>query len=233
MSDLQSALEHARPAIEMALAAAQAELTSLRSREAELLQLIQRADAALGNAVRSPGPLGEGRVTLHQALARILREGDNAWMSVQELTQAVNARGLYRKRDGSPVEVNQVHARTNNYRAIFEKDGGRIRLREESYVLSTLPDAIVLFRDDDTGFFDWLDKHPAGFFLNSERSPTSKYLVLHRPGCSHFKGDRAHLNWTKDYVKLVAEDRSELEGWATDTFGEDQELTLCSSCFGQ
>lgn len=28
-------------------------------------------------------------------------------MSVHELTQAVNARGLYHKRDGSPVEVNQ------------------------------------------------------------------------------------------------------------------------------
>ena len=36
---------------------------------------------------------------------------------------------LYRKRDGSPVEINQVHARTSNYGALFEKDGPKIRLK--------------------------------------------------------------------------------------------------------
>jgi hypothetical protein len=42
---------------------------------------------------------------------------------VRQLADAVNERGLYRKRDGSPVEVNQVHARTSNYEALFEKNG--------------------------------------------------------------------------------------------------------------
>jgi hypothetical protein len=37
---------------------------------------------------------------------------------------------LYRKRDGSPVEVDQVHARTNNYANLFEKNGSAIRLKE-------------------------------------------------------------------------------------------------------
>jgi hypothetical protein len=45
----------------------------------------------------------------------------------------VNQRQLYRKRDGSPVESNQIHARTKNYTALFEKDGPRIRLRQERF----------------------------------------------------------------------------------------------------
>ena len=48
---------------------------------------------------------------------------------MRELADEVNERSMYRKRDGSPVEANQVHARTKNYTALFEKDGSRIRLR--------------------------------------------------------------------------------------------------------
>jgi hypothetical protein len=36
--------------------------------------------------------------------------------------------GLYEKRDGRPVEINQVHARTKNYPHMFEKQRSRIRL---------------------------------------------------------------------------------------------------------
>jgi hypothetical protein len=233
MIDLKSALEQARPAIEQALADAHAELTSLRAREAELIALIQRAEAALGTSLTSPAVAGDERVTLHQALVQILREGGNDWMSVQDLTHTVNERGLYSKRNGSPVEVNQVHARTNNYKAVFEKNGPRVRLKEESSVLNALPDEITLFRDDDEGFFDWLDDHPGGFFLNCERNPTARYLVLHRPDCPHFKGDRTHLNWTKDYIKLAADTRSDLEDWATDGFGDSAEISLCTSCFSR
>jgi hypothetical protein len=48
----------------------------------------------------------------------------------EDLAEEVNARNLYRPRDGSPVGRNQGHARTKNYSALFEKDGPRVRLRE-------------------------------------------------------------------------------------------------------
>jgi hypothetical protein len=54
-------------------------------------------------------------MTLHEALAQILRENGNAPTAARALADAVNDRGLYRTRDGSPVEVNQIHARTKNY----------------------------------------------------------------------------------------------------------------------
>mgnify|MGYP000303681226 CR=1 FL=1 len=128
---LARALEEARLALEAGLEEAEAELAALDARRAELIDLIERAKAALGigrmSVTNEGGPKDQ---TLHQALAQILRENHNRWMTARELTDEVNRRGLYHKRDGSPVEVNQVHARTRNYSDLFEKNGSRIRLRE-------------------------------------------------------------------------------------------------------
>jgi ABC-type transporter Mla subunit MlaD len=128
---LARALEGARPDLEAGLKEAEAELAELDARRVELINLIERAKAALGVApvVTTTEDSSKGQ-TLHQALAQILRENHNQWMTARELTDEVNRRGLYYKRDGSAVEVNQVHARTKNYGDLFEKNGSRIRLRE-------------------------------------------------------------------------------------------------------
>jgi hypothetical protein len=141
----------------------------------------------------------------------------------------VNRRALYRKRDGSPVEVNQVHARTNNYTDLFEKDGPKVRLKEGARVMATQTPNVVMFKDDDDGFFAWQVANPEGQFINTERKPNPNYLVLHNSGCPHFKGADS-LQWTKDYVKVASADRHALERWARDTIGG--EITLCRTCFG-
>ena len=128
-SRLDEALEASRPAIEAALADAQAELAQINQRKHELEHLISRARAALGEAPVVEPPVASGRMTLHQALRIVLNENDNQWMTVRELADEVNDRSLYQKRDGSPIEPNQIHARAKNYAAIFEKNGPRIRLR--------------------------------------------------------------------------------------------------------
>src|SRR2546421_606826 len=111
-----------------------------------------------------------------------------------------------------------------NYDAIFEKDGPRVRLRGATDAWD-----VVTFRDDDAGFHEWLDDHPHGFFINAERNPKPNYLVLHIPSCHHF--DRSSsLNWTKDYIKICSDRRTELEEWAEQSVGG--EVTLCSGCFG-
>jgi hypothetical protein len=129
---LRDALEHARPQFEEALAEAEAELERLDARRAELIELIGRARAALGLSGASPGvdTPGARPLTLHKALAQVLRERGNAWMTARELADEVNTRALYRRRDGSPVEANQVHARTKNYTDLFEKESSQIRLRD-------------------------------------------------------------------------------------------------------
>jgi hypothetical protein len=226
MSNLDEALERSRQMITEALADARTELEEVRAREAELERQIADAEAALGQGQMQPA--ADRAMTLHGAMAQVLRENDNAWMTVRELADTVNSRGLYRKRDDGPVEVNQVHARAHNYSDLFEKDGGNVRLREASQMLSAAPATVTVFIDGDTGFFDWLKANADGYVINTYRNPKPDYLVLHRPQCRHFKGGDS-LQWTKEYVKLCSTDLDELETWATDTVGG--EVTLCRSCF--
>lgn len=211
--------------IQDALTQARTELADLRNREAELEQQIAAAEAALGSSPGSPTPL-----TLHEALAQVLRENHNQPMSARDLADAVNSRALYRGRNGQPVEVNQVHARTKNYEQVFEKSSEGIRLREEhSWMLVTPPKGVTIFQDFDQGFFEWLEAHPDGYFINADRNPRKDYLVLHRPSCPHFKGS-PELNWTREYIKICSEDRGNLEDWADQATGG--EVTLCGTCFG-
>jgi hypothetical protein len=225
MTNLADTLKRSREMIEDALTEARTELDALRARQAELEEQIAQAEAALTDP--SAPPERAARMTLHKALAHVLREHNNDPMTARELADAVNQQGLYHKKDGSPVEANQVHARTNNYRDVFEKDGPNIRLKEESTKLATTPESVSIFRDDDEGFLTWLDDNPDGYFINSYPDPSPEYLVLHRPGCRHFKGGGA-VRWTS-YAKLCSPDRDELEDWALDTVGG--EVTLCRSCF--
>ena len=227
MSNIAAALQKSRQIVEAELTEARAELAALDARREELEALIAQAEAVVGGA---PAADAEQRMTLHDALAMVLRERGGAPMTARELADAVNERGLYRKRDGSPVEVNQVHARASNYEELFEKEGSHIKLRILPPVLSDLPPGIILFRDDDSGFSDWLDGNPAGYFINAERSPGPKYLVLHRSGCPHFSRNPG-LHWTKDYIKICSAGRHRLEEWAASAVGA--EVTLCRTCFGQ
>jgi hypothetical protein len=227
MSDVDDALERSGDMIEEVLVGARAELEALEARRSELLWEIARGEGVLG--ITQGGTSASGRRTLHEALAQVLRENENQWMAARELADAVNRRGLYRKRDGSVVEVNQVHARTHNYSALFEKDGANIRLREESPMLTTHRQSVTIFRDDDDGFFEWQEGNPNGHFINTERKPNPHYLVLHKSGCRHFKGGES-LHWTRDYVKACSNVRDDLEGWASETVGG--EVTLCGTCFG-
>lgn len=72
----------------------------------------------------------DAHVTLHEEIAEILREAGNRWLTTTEIAERVNARGRYKKRDGTAVTAFQIHGRTKNYPALFERDGSRVRLRE-------------------------------------------------------------------------------------------------------
>ena len=68
-------------------------------------------------------------VTLHDEIADILRGHGNRWMTTQEIADLVNARGRYRKRDGSAITAFQIHGRTRQYEHLFERDGSLVRLK--------------------------------------------------------------------------------------------------------
>jgi hypothetical protein len=227
MTELTTALERSRSMIREALTKARAELQELEDREAELRRQIAEAELALGDTQEAPA--GGAQLTLHEALVQVLSERGSQGLTARELADAVNRRRLYRKRDGSSVEVNQVQARVNNYGSLFTKEGTLIRLREESEVLDMAPPEITVFRDDDDAFFAWLAANADGYFINTCRNPKPTYLVLHKPSCPHFTGGGS-LHWTKEYVKACSTDRRALEDWALNDIGG--EVTLCRSCFG-
>lgn len=125
---LANNLDEASRLVADTLSAARTELVALEERKTQLVALIARTEA-MQNALRTDGSMPR-QMTLHEAIAFLIKEGGNRWMSVKELATAVNERHLYRKKDGSPVELNQVHARINNYEYLFEKNGPRVRLRQ-------------------------------------------------------------------------------------------------------
>lgn len=77
MSDLRKALEQSRPAIEVGLADAERELAELEARRQEVLALIARGRAALGESPLTVSKPGPERLTLHEAMQLLLRQNEN------------------------------------------------------------------------------------------------------------------------------------------------------------
>jgi len=129
LSEIDAFFEENRPQLERALASAEKELEDLDGRRLELVRQINRARTALGE---NENHVSAKPLTLHEAIAVILKKSGNDWTHVKDLAQAVNEQGLYTKRDGSPVQSNQIHARTKNYTQLFEKEGPMVRLRPDA-----------------------------------------------------------------------------------------------------
>ena len=136
MDSLQRALTANQAEIERELSRAEQELEVLRARERELEELIMRARYVLGLDRMPTLPMADGpalhvrqKLTLHEALIRILREHGNVAMTAPELADEVNRTRLYLMGNGSPVEIVQIHARVHNYDRLFVREDGKIRLR--------------------------------------------------------------------------------------------------------
>lgn len=82
-------------------------------------------------AGRASQPHPPQSTTLHMELARILESHGNVWMTTRELARAVNEGG-YRRPTGGPVTAYQVHGRTKNYPAVFERRGSRVRITKST-----------------------------------------------------------------------------------------------------
>jgi len=76
--------------------------------------------------------------------------------------------------------------------------------------------AVCTFVDDDAGYVAWLAAHLTGYVLNHERSPSTRYLVLHRADCRTVAprdgGDTR--TWTSAYPKTCAVTSAALNDWA-------------------
>lgn len=89
------------------------------------------------------------------------------------------------------------------------------------------------FVDDDRGYLDWLDHHPDGFVINTGRTPSAAYLMLHRASCRTITGRPAKgAAFTGEYAKVCGE-RNELEEFARHLGGYPRPCGLCLAQRGQ
>ena len=82
---------------------------------------------AMRSPASTPSEQGE-RTTLHEAMRKVLQSAPGRRMLAADLAAAIDRRGLYKMRDGRPVEAQQIHARVGHYGHLFERDGQGIRL---------------------------------------------------------------------------------------------------------
>jgi hypothetical protein len=75
---------------------------------------------------------------------------------------------------------------------------------------------IVIFNRsaDDAQYRRWVTAHPTGYVVNAYNPPTAKYLKLHRASCFTITGTPTTGEaWVGDYVKMCAEDLTDLASW--------------------
>ena len=75
-------------------------------------------------------------------------------------------------------------------------------------------DPVRHFVDDDPGYLRWLTHHPAAFVLNTTRTPSAAYLMLHHANCwTITRLQPRATTFTGDYSKLCG-GQDELEARA-------------------
>lgn len=92
---------------------------------------------------------------------------------------------------------------------------------------------IRTFIDDDNNYLRWLMQNPSGFVVNSNKTPSPKYLILHTARCNTIytlikKGGDWKANWTKDYRKSCSSNKAVLEEWAKEKI--KGKLQRCPRC---
>lgn len=119
IEELRADLDQARHAARRA----RGDLEALERRVAALEYLIELAEADTTSAE----PAG---MTLHEAMVHVLRVAPSQMLRARDLAAEINAQGLYRMRDGRPVEAQQVHARVGQYPHLFIREGTFIKLTD-------------------------------------------------------------------------------------------------------
>jgi hypothetical protein len=86
------------------------------------------------------------------------------------------------------------------------------------------------FRDDDTGYTDWLTEHPAGYVINIRRNHSPTDARIHRAACSTItvRQQSGERSWTYQYVKVCAEHVIGIEQWVAERVGAS--IPGCRTC---
>jgi Mg-chelatase subunit ChlI len=109
---------------------ARSALKRARSNVAQLERQVASLEGLLDLAHKAGGEAEAAGLTLHDAMAEVLRTAQGGMLRAGDLAAEIERRRLYRMRDGRPVEAQQIHARVGHYPHLFAKEGTFIRLAE-------------------------------------------------------------------------------------------------------
>jgi hypothetical protein len=83
---------------------------------------------SLADEVEAGAPPQE-TMKLHEAMVEVLKSDPTGMSRAVHIAAAINERGLYRMRDGRPVEGQQITARVGRYPHLFDREGTFIKLK--------------------------------------------------------------------------------------------------------
>ena len=119
VDELEADLDRAKHALQRA----RRDSYQLERQVASLESLLELASARPASS-RTQG------MTLHEAMAHVLRDAPLGMLRAADLAAEINRKHLYRMRDGRPVEPQQIHARVGQYPHRFVREGTFIKLAD-------------------------------------------------------------------------------------------------------
>lgn len=82
---------------------------------------------------------------------------------------------------------------------------------------------MIIFEDDEGGYFKWIQNHQNGFVINAPKYPSLASNMLHKADCTHITTDQRTNYTTGDYKKLCFMDRKDLVAYSGD-------FQICKVC---
>lgn len=91
-----------------------------------------------------------------------------------------------------------------------------------------------VFDNDDLKYFDWITVNPDGYVLNTRRTSTLNFTVLHKGSCHHIKTttnmpEGAYT--TRDYIKVCSNEVQEIKKWLEENRKNfSGRFRICKTC---
>jgi len=91
------------------------------------------------------------------------------------------------------------------------------------------------FIKNEDGYIKWIESHPNGFVINTEKSKNPSYMVLHRADCYHISTYNAMSKpggfTTRQFIKICAMSKDDLREWVKVNGRQDGSFSSeCPNC---
>jgi hypothetical protein len=86
------------------------------------------------------------------------------------------------------------------------------------------------FKDEEAAYGRWLNSNPHGYVVNTTRSPSAAYWILHRATCGSLRLQPNQSARTGEYIKVCSTSIDDLRQWARNSVEARAELHACGLC---